>query len=84
MRPIAKPTHAVPASIYKRAAQVPQSYALFLFLDAIPYCELAEHDSKTFNLALASWRKGTLPTLKKSNVRYFIRGKDLAITEVAP
>jgi hypothetical protein len=84
MKPVAKPLTAIPVGIVKRAAQVPQPFALLLFLDCVPYCEIAERDSRTFNLALAGWRRSTLPTLARSNVRYFLRGKDLAITEVKP
>lgn len=52
-----------PSGIVKRAAQVPQPFALFLYLDQIPYCEIAERDKKDFELALAQWRKVNLRPL---------------------
>lgn len=73
-----------PSGIVKRAAQVPQPFALFLYLDQIPYCEIAERDKKDFELALAQWRKVNLPALTRSDVRYFIRNLDFVLTEVRP
>jgi hypothetical protein len=70
----------IPPGIVKRAAQVPQPYALFIYLDSIPYCEIAEHDPKSFKLALDLWKRQTLPSLKKSVVSYYIRGKVLPLS----
>jgi len=85
MNRLFKPDFAIPAGVFKRAAQVPQPFALFIFLDSIPYCEVAERDAAAFKLSLAQWkRNGNLDALKKSAVRFFLRGKDLAIYEVAP
>jgi hypothetical protein len=83
MRPILPPP-PLPSGIVKRAAQVPQPFALFLLLDGIPYCELAERRRPDFETALVSWRRVNLPTLVRSQVRYFVRNKDLALTEVRP
>ena len=84
MKPI-KADRGIPAGIVKRAAQVPQPFALLIYLDSIPYCEIAERDEASFRLSLAQWKRGgNLDALKKSNVRYFTRGKDLALREVAP
>lgn len=83
MKPIAKQVPP-PSGIVKRAAQVPQPFALFLYLDAVPYCEIAERTEKAFILALADWRRSTLPSLARSEVRYFLRDKTFALTEVRP
>ena len=83
MRPL-DPQPLVPSGIVKRAAQVPQPFALFIMLDGYPYCEVAERTSRDFELSLATWRRGILPSLLRSNVRYFVRNKDLALTEVRP
>jgi hypothetical protein len=64
---------SVPASIVKRSAAVPQPNAVFILLDGISYCEVAEYTEKEFLNAFADWHKETLPTLKKSNVRFFYR-----------
>jgi hypothetical protein len=72
----------IPAGIIKRAAQVPQAFALFIYLDSIPYCELAETTEKAFKLSLADWRKSVLPTLARSEVRYFHRDGKRQIAEV--
>jgi hypothetical protein len=71
-----------PPGIVKRAAQVPQPYALFIYLDCIPYCEIAEYDPRSFKMALDIWKRQTLPSLRKSDVSYYVRGKDLTIAPV--
>jgi hypothetical protein len=83
MKPLAKQTPP-PAGIVKRAAQVPQPFALLIYLDAVPYCELAERTQKDFNAAFADWRRSVFPTLARSDVRYFFRDKTFALTEVRP
>lgn len=71
----------LPLSIFKRAAQVPQPWALFILLDSYPYCEFAERTKRGFDDELQAWRKVTLPTLKRSAVRYFVRDGSGTITE---
>lgn len=75
-------SQVVPPGIVKRAAQVPQPFALFIYLDCIPYCEIAEYEQKSFKLALDLWKRTTLPSLRKSDVSYYVRGKDLTIAPV--
>lgn len=76
---------SVPASIVKRSAAVPQPNALFILLDGIPYCEVAEYSSKEFAEAFKWWKKETYPTLEKSIVRFFHRTrKNLEILEGLP
>jgi hypothetical protein len=83
MKPLAKQVPP-PAGIVKRAAQVPQPFALFLYLDAVPYCEIAERNAKNFNLSFADWRKATLLSLARSDVRFFLRDNTFVLTEVRP
>lgn len=83
MKPLAKQVPP-PAGVVKRAAQVPQPFALFLYLDAVPYCEIAERTEKAFSLSMADWRKATLPSLARSDVRFFLRDNTFVITEVRP
>jgi hypothetical protein len=72
----------IPPGIVKRAAQVPQPHALFIYLDCIPYCEIAEYDPRSFKMALDIWKRQTIPSLRKSDVSYYVRGKDLTIAPV--
>lgn len=83
MKPI-RPQPPIPGAIIKRAAQVPQPCALFILLDAIPYCEIAERNPKEYELAFVNWRRSILNTLARSNVRYFVRNLDFGIVEVRP
>ena len=78
-----KDPRPVPSGIFKRAAAEPKQLALFIFLDDVPFCELAARNEKDFRQDLRTWSKTILPTLAKSNVRYFARSADGAITEVA-
>lgn len=72
----------IPPSIIKRAASITQPLALFIILDGIPYCEAAGRTKKEYDAMMLNWRKTTLPTLRRSNVRYFERDKTGAITEI--
>lgn len=83
MKPLAKQVPP-PSGVVKRAAQVPQPFALFLYLDAVPYCEIAERTEKAFSLSMADWRRSTLPSLARSDVRFFLRDNTFVITEVRP
>ena len=64
---------SIPSSIVKRSAAVPQPNAVFILLDGIPYCEVAEYTDKEFLEAYACWQLETLPTLENSVVRFFYR-----------
>jgi hypothetical protein len=75
---------AIPAAIFKRAAHVPQKFALFILLDSIPYCEAAGRTKREYDAEFQNWRKITLPTLKRSVVRYFQRDGSGEITEFKP
>jgi hypothetical protein len=76
---------SVPASIVKRSAAVPQPNAVFILLDGIPYCEVAERTDAEFLDAYSDWQKETLPTLENSIVRFFYRTKKTpTITEGLP
>lgn len=66
----------IPSSIIKRASSVPQPLALFILLDGIPYCEAAGRTKREYEAMMLNWRKTTLPTLRRSDVRYFERDKE--------
>lgn len=75
----------IPPGIVKLAALHGSSPYLFLILlDGLPYAELHARCPKAFASDLATWRRVNLPTLVRSQVRYFVRHKDLALTEVRP
>ena len=75
----------IPASIIKRSAAVPQANAIFILLDGIAYCEVAERTEIDFLFAYEDWKKETLPTLENSVVRFFYRTKNTKeITEALP
>ncbi len=80
MKPIKKPI-LVPSGVVKAAASSGYPFVLLLILDGIPYAEVFAKSRKVFDANLADWKRNTLPSLARSNVRFFFTdGK--TITEV--
>jgi hypothetical protein len=67
------PKLEIPKGIIAKAAPIGASYALLIFLDRTPYIELTARKHADFLVSLAAWKKTTLATLKRSDVRFFIR-----------
>jgi hypothetical protein len=44
---------------------------LLIALDGIPYAEVFAKSRKVFDANLADWKRNTLPSLARSNVRFF-------------
>ena len=81
MKPVKKPI-LVPSGVVKAAASAGYPFVLLLLLDGIPYAEVFAKSRKVFDANLADWKRHTLPSLARSNVRFFFTdGK--TITEVA-
>jgi len=80
VKPVRKPI-LVPSGVVKAAASAGYPFVLLLLLDGIPYAEVFAKSRKVFDLNLADWKRNTLPSLARSNVRFFFTdGK--TITEV--
>jgi hypothetical protein len=81
VKPIKKPI-LVPSGVVKAAASSGYPFVLLLLLDGIPYAEVFAKSRKVFDANLADWKRNTLPSLARSNVRFFFTdGK--TISEVA-
>ena len=81
MKPVKKPI-LVPSGVVKAAASSGYPFVLLLLLDGIPYAEVFAKSRKVFDANLADWKRNTLPSLARSNVRFFFTdGK--TISEVA-
>jgi hypothetical protein len=61
----------IPASIVKAVAKCADAQALFILLDGIVYQELGAKTPKAFASLLTDWKRSTLPSLARSDVRYF-------------
>jgi hypothetical protein len=61
----------IPKGIEKIAATVPRQYALLLLLDGFPYVEFTARKSADFLTDLNAWKNKTLPSLRRSDVRFF-------------
>jgi len=75
MKPVSPAAAKHPACITRLASATPEPYALFIMLDGEPHCEVAEKNHRAFQRSFDTWCKDTLPTLKRSVVRYFMRGR---------
>ena len=81
MKKISKPK-PIPAGIYKINATTPEPYALFIFLDSIPYVEVKAKRMADFTEKLAIWRHENLASLRPPvSVRFFVK-TELYINEV--
>lgn len=81
MRKISKPK-PIPSGIYKINAMTPEAYALFIYLDSMPYVEVKAKRMAEFTEALAIWKRDNLASLRPPVcVRYFVK-TDLYINEV--
>lgn len=81
MKKISKPK-PIPSGIYKMNAMTQEPYALFIFLDSIPYAEVKSKRMAEFTEALAIWKRDNLASLRPPvSVRFFIK-TDLYINEV--
>ena len=46
-------------------------YGLLILLDGIPFAEVFAKSRKVFDANLADWKRNTLPTLARSEIRFF-------------
>ena len=70
MRPVKKPV-LIPSGIVKAAASAGYPYVLIILLDSLPYAEVFAKSRKVFDANLKDWQRDVLPTLRRSNVRFF-------------
>ena len=61
----------IPSSVYKAAAQPENTFALLILLDGTVFVELQAKSHKALEKVLAGWKAETLPTLARSDVRFF-------------
>jgi hypothetical protein len=81
MKKISKPK-PIPSGIYKLNAMTPEPYALFIFLDSMPYVEVKSKRMADFTEKLAIWRHENLASLRPPvAVRFFVK-TELYINEV--
>ena len=70
MKPVKKPI-LIPSGVVKAAANYNYTFVLLIALDGIPYAEVFAKSRKVFDANLADWKRNTLPSLARSNVRFF-------------
>ena len=72
----------LPKGIERIAATVPKQFALLLLLDGYPYVELTARKSADFLTDLNAWKRKTLPSLRRSQVRFFTSAPNGEIKEL--
>ncbi len=71
MRPVKKPL-LIPSGVVKAAGSAPgYPYALIIRLAGLPYAEVFAKSRKVFDANLKDWQRDVLPSLRRSNVRFF-------------
>jgi len=70
VKPVKKPI-LIPSGVVKAAANYNYTFVLLIALDGIPYAEVFAKSRKVFDANLADWKRNTLPSLARSNVRFF-------------
>lgn len=83
MKVLSKPK-PTPLGVFKLSAATPEYYALFIYLDNYPYCEVKSWRLDEFVYKLATWKRDNLASLRSPvSVRFFARSKEnLSIQEV--
>ena len=66
----------IPRGSLRLLGMTPGGYVVVIELDGYPYAELTAKTAKAFKTAYDTWHRVTVPTLAKSNVRYFAREQD--------
>jgi len=61
----------IPSSVYKAAALPENTFALLILLDGSVFVELQAKSHKALEKVLASWKAEVLPSLARSDVRFF-------------
>jgi hypothetical protein len=70
MRDLKKPL-VIPSGVVKAAAASGYPFILIILLDGIPYAEVFAKSRKVFDANLKDWQRDVLPSLARSNVRFF-------------
>lgn len=70
MRPVKKPV-LIPSGVVKAAGSAGYPYVLIILLDGLPYAEVFAKSRKVFDANLKDWQREVLPSLRRSNVRFF-------------
>ena len=71
-----------PKGIEKIATTIRNQYALLLLLDGYPYVELTARKHADFLTDLNAWKRKTLPSLRRSDVRFFTLAPNGEIKEL--
>jgi len=63
----------IPKEITAKASKLKHKFCLLLLLDGEAHLEIYSDKSADFTYSLEDWKRHTLPSLRRSNVQYFVR-----------
>jgi hypothetical protein len=74
---------SLPKGIATIAKTVPNQYAFLILLDGYPYVEFTARKSADFLVDLNAWKRRTLQSLARSQVRFFTLAPSGEIKELS-
>jgi hypothetical protein len=77
---------AIPPGVVKCVGLADERILLVVTVDGLPFKDVGSNNHRDFETGLIHWRKVTLPSLARSDARFFYaeRNKLLEIIEVLP
>jgi hypothetical protein len=77
---------AIPSGVVKCVGLADERILLVVTIDGLPFKDVGADNHRDFETGLIHWRKATLPSLARSDARFFYaeRNKLLEIIEVLP
>ena len=77
---------AIPSGVIKCVGLADERILLVVTVDGLPFKDVGSNNHRDFETGLIHWRKVTLPSLARSDARFFYaeRNKLLEIIEVLP
>jgi hypothetical protein len=77
---------AIPPGVVKCVGLADERILLVVTVDGLPFKDVGSNNHRDFETGLIYWRKVTLPSLARSDARFFYaeRNKLLEIIEVIP
>ena len=72
MKPVRKPL-LIPSGVVKAAASSGYPFILLILLDGEAFWECTAATAKGLETTMRAWKTHTLPSLKRSQVRYFVK-----------
>lgn len=74
---------AVPSGVVKCVGLADEQLLLVVLIDGIPFKDVGASSPFDFETSLIQWKRSTLPSLSRSDVRFFFGDRRLALLQIA-